>query len=179
VCSVLNVSRLTLSAVCAGHAAAEPAKPGPIMGRLRSGVPLVRAHPQTGCCTICAALLSLQACCSHACMCHARIRSPACVCNRRRCIDFNANFGQVELRAANPAAGAAAAAAAPVTQRRGPPPAPPPLANCAPLTGRFRAHWQVRCHGIDSLQGAMACCQSRSARECGLCCRLDLGSPVC
>ena len=73
------------------------------------------------------------------------------MCNRRRCIDFNANFGQVELRAATPAAGAAAAAAAPLVQRPGPPPAPPPLDNCAPLTGRFRAHWQVGRRGISAV----------------------------
>lgn len=72
-----------------------------------------------------------------------------------RCIDFRANFGQVELRAANPAAAAAAAAApavqGPAVGRRRqqtstppqPPPGPPPLENCAPLTGRYRVHWQV------------------------------------
>lgn len=83
--------------------------------------------------------------------------SPAYERQWRRCIDFNANFGQVELRAAAPAAGLAAAAAAPLVQRSGPPPAPPPLENCAPLTGRFRAHWQVSGRGIDSLQGQRQC----------------------
>lgn len=71
----------------------------------------------------------------------------------RRCKDFDANFGHVELRAATPAQQAAAglsenpetaaAEAAPPPVRR-PPPGPPPLENCAPLTGRLRVHWQVR-----------------------------------
>lgn len=61
----------------------------------------------------------------------------------RRCKSFDANFGQVELQAAQPAANAAAAAL-PVVQRPRPPPGPPSLENCAPLTGRYRVHWQVQ-----------------------------------